>query len=244
MEKPIIGITNNTLRAIPEAKRMGIGADEQTWQLLAEDYLDSIENAGAIPIILPITLDLDSAKQLWNKLDGILISGGADVNPMIYGDRIGKECGFIDNKRDNYEIELVKYCVSNNKPLLGVCRGLQILNSVLGGTIHQDLIKDGYSHHSIDLCLRNEGVHEVEILKNTPLYNIFGENKICVNSFHHQGINKLANCLEKMAVGGDGLVESVYLPNKKFIMAVQWHPEMMFDDCKQKKLIDAFVKAC
>lgn len=244
MKTPLIGMTSNTLRDIQETVSMGLGVPGQSWQLLAEDYIRMIERVGGIPVILPVIEEPEKALPLWKKLDGILITGGNDVNPLLYNERIGKKTGHIDNSRDRCEMALAKFGVENNIPILGICRGLQILNVSLGGTLYEDLPSSGFELHTILTNQRNEGTHYVKIEKNSPLSQIVGSDDLLVNSFHHQAVRDLAPALKKMAVSEDGVIEAAYMTEASFIMAFQWHPEMMYDNEVQQKIGKAFVETC
>ncbi len=243
MSKPIIGITMNTIPANHWTIEMGIAAPNQDFQGLAVDYMTMIEKAGGVPVILPSTEDLETAELLWDRLDGILISGGNDVNPMIFGERIVK-CGNLDSLRDNYEIAAMNFALKKGIPVLGICRGIQVINAGLGGKNCQDLPSEGYKPHTILVRKRNEPTHSVEIKDGTPLAEIFGKKTVMVNSFHHQSAQELSPKLRLQAVSEDGVVESCYMPGKKFFMAVQWHPEMMYDSEEQLLIAKAFVSAC
>lgn len=242
--KPLIGITCNTIAASDATVKMGIAAPGQDFQGLAVDYLNMLQKAGAIPVILPVTSELGDAETLWEQLDGLLLSGGNDVSPKHYNERIAKECGLLDHVRDTYEIAAARYAIDKKRPVLGICRGIQLLNAALGGTNYQDLLANGFEQHTILVCGRNEGTHRVRLEKDSLLYAIFQEEELEVNSFHHQAVRKLAPCLEEMARSEDGVVEAVRVKDHPFAIATQWHPEMMFDSAQQLKLAAAFVRAC
>lgn len=244
MDKPLIGITCNTIWATDLTVKMGIAAPGQDFQGLAVDYLNMLQKAGAIPIILPITSQLEDARALWDRLDGLLLSGGNDVSPRHYNERISKECGLLDHTRDAYEIAVARYAVERKMPLLGICRGIQLLNAALGGTNYQDLLVNGFEQHTVLVCARNEWTHRVRLEKGSLLNDIFQCEELEVNSFHHQAVREPASCLEPMAYSEDGVVEAVRVKDHPFAMATQWHPEMMFDSDQQLKLANAFVQAC
>lgn len=244
MSTPLVGITCNSIGATNWTVEMGIAAPGQDFQGLAVDYLDMLERAGAIPVILPITKDLNRAEQLWGKLDGLLLSGGNDVSPLVYHERIAKNCGKLDNTRDAYEIAAAKYAIAHNLPVFGICRGIQLLNAALGGTNYQDLLTSGFEQHSILVNPRNEATHSVQLSKGSVLAGILQAEEVMVNSFHHQAVHELAPSLEAIAFSEDGVVEAVCVPGHPFAIATQWHPEMMFDSDQQLKIACAFVEAC
>lgn len=245
MVKPVIGITCNLMADIPNAVSAGIAAHGQSWLLLADDYVHAIRKAGGSPLILPTDAEGDDSPSVIEKLDGILISGGNDVSPRFYGERFDKHCGMLDTKRDQFELRLARLALEKDIPLLGICRGLQVFNVAQGGTLYQDLPSQiDFEEHSIWCGERNAATHTVTILSDTPLADILGEETVWVNSFHHQGVRDLAPGLKPAARSQDGVVEAFWLPGKRFALAVQWHPEMMFDSPLQARIFTAFIDAC
>lgn len=243
MRQILIGITCNYLAEVPDAFHAGIGAKEQAWQLIAQDYLDAVWKAGGIPVLIPIDREADRACGILNTIDGLIISGGNDVSPSLYGERVTC-CGSLDPERDRYEMELLKKALEMDLPVLGVCRGIQIMNVFFGGTLHQDVVTDGLYLHSILTNRRNVPVHSVVVEEDTLLGSILGSGKHWVNSLHHQAVKDLAPALVASAKTEEGIAEGVELPGKKFVAAVQWHPEMMYDDDTQQGIFRAFLKAC
>ncbi len=244
MKTPIIGITCNTLDLIPQTLDEGIAAPGQDWQLIASDYVRIVKKAGAVAVLLPITTDIEKAKVLWRSLDGILISGGNDVDPTLYKERISGKCGAIDTCRDTYEIAALNFALANDIPVLGICRGIQVFNVAIGGTLYQDLPSAGFESHTILAKKRNEGTHTITLNESGWLYDVLKEKDISVNSFHHQAVKDLGKGATVLAKSDDGLIEAISIDNSKFAVAVQWHPEMMFDSEQQLDLIKAFVKEC
>ena len=245
MTKPIIGITSNFMADIPEAVKAGIAAPNQPWVLLADEYVQALERAGAVPVILPAHVRFEENENLFSRLDGVVLSGGNDVSPMLYGERFGEHCGMLDPKRDDYEIRLASYALERDMPLLGICRGLQVLNVAEGGALYQDLPSGGFKSHSLWSGDRNTGTHQVKILEESPLWEILGKDEVWVNSFHHQAVRQLAPTLKAAAVSsGDSLIEGAWKPGKRFALAIQWHPEMMFESALQAKIFAAFAAAC
>ena len=241
MYKPLIGITCNTMPASDVNVKNGIAAPGQDFQGLAVDYINALEKAGAIPVVLPVTNDLEGAKRIWERLDGILLSGGNDVSPELYNECIKKECGVLDHARDTYEVAAARYFVGQNRPVLGICRGIQLLNAALGGSNYQDLPSEGFERHTILDRERNEPTHRVKIEKEGLLFHILQSDEIGVNSYHHQAVHHPAESLNVEARSQDGVIEAVSVKNHPFALAVQWHPEMMFDSEQQFGLIQAFV---
>ena len=206
--------------------------DEKESYWMLPGYMKAIEKSGGVPIMLSFSQDKDELTVAYGLCDGILFTGGHDVNPTIYGQVISDKCGISCETRDVMEGFLLDLCVSDNKPLLGICRGLQFINAHLGGTLYQDLpteYQSNIEHHM------------------TPPYDIAIHNVEVrgVNSYHHQAIKELADGLEAVAISEDGLVESIAIKNQKFAIAVQWHPEFSYDSSDDsKKIMKAFVDSC
>jgi putative glutamine amidotransferase len=232
MQKPLIGVT-------PLLDR---GRDSY-WML--PGYFLALEEAGAVPVMLPLTDDEDAMKRLVETLDGFLIAGGQDVSPALYGEEARPVCGETCRERDAMESVLLRLLWDADKPVFGICRGLQILNAHLGGTLYQDLPAErpsGVNHRMAAPYDRAE--HPVSLLREAPLRILLNADSIGVNSCHHQAIKTLAPELLPMAISPDGLVEAVYAPQKRFVWAVQWHPEFFFrKDENSRKLFSAFVRA-
>lgn len=242
--KAIIGISINSLRDISQNDVGQIGVEGQDWQLVAADYIRAIERNGGLPILIPNVKNMEDMSLVLDKLDGLLLSGGHDVNPRTYKERNSGKAGNFDNIRDHQEIFMTEYALEKDIPILGICRGLQVLNVTLGGTIHQDLPSAGFFAHSMSNSLRNEPSHSLKILEDSPLYEIFKRDEIWTNSYHHQGINELGKGLKVAALSEEGLIESVYLDGKKFALGVQWHPEMMYDNEEMNLIFKKFINAC
>lgn len=208
-------------------------------------YFKGIEEAGGLPVMLPLTTDGVALGQLVQELDGLLLTGGQDVSPLLYGEEPLPECGAACLERDEMESLLLAAALKENKPILGICRGIQFLNAALGGTLHQDLPTQwpsGVEHHQTPPY--NRPVHQVSIQRGSPLHRLLGVEQLAVNSYHHQAVKTLAPRLEVMATSEDGLVEAVFLPECPFVWAVQWHPEFSFEiDPRSRKIFHAFLEA-
>lgn len=193
-------------------------------------YLKGIEKAGGIPVVLPLTTDPDEIGQLSQSFDGFLLTGGQDVSPRLYGQKLSPFCGEVCFERDEMERLILGDAIRMGKPVLGICRGIQILNVVLGGSLYQDIPTEYPSvleHHQkppYDLP-----VHQVSIVPDSPLFSLLGRRSLAVNSYHHQAIKRLSNRLVAMAYAEDGLVEAAYMPSARFVLAVQWHPEFSYE---------------
>lgn len=241
--KPLIGITSNYFDALPYAVEAGIGAPGQDWYLLAADYINSVERAGGIPLMLPITEEESVLDRYIDLCDAFLISGGNDVSPELYHERVTR-CGTLYPQRDQFDLHLTRRVLNETKkPLFGVCRGCQIFNVALGGTLYQDLPSEGFLPHTVLSFPRNHFSHTVSVIEGSRLHSIVGTNELEVNSFHHQAIRTLAPNAIGSAVSPDHVTESIELPGNRFFLAVQWHPEMMYDSPIQQRLFSAFIDA-
>lgn len=242
--KPLIGITCNFDPTDGAGMLTHFGVAGQGFHMLAEHYIKAVENNGGIPVMIPIFKDFENAKALISHLNGVIVSGGNDVDPQRYGEFITKECGPIVPERDEQDISIVRYVLSETeKPILGICRGIQVFNVALGGTVHQDLGKDGFQDHFIGTMPLNHVSHEVRIEAESLLHDILGQDVIGVNSFHHQAVKELGKGLIVTARSvKDGVIEAIELPGKRMAMAVQWHPEMMYDSALHAKIFKRFVE--
>jgi putative glutamine amidotransferase len=208
-------------------------------------YLDGIWNAGGIPVILPLTSSQEDAATLLMKCDGLLMTGGQDVNPLMYGQTATNQCGEICHERDEMETHFFHQAINQNFPILGICRGLQMINVLLGGTLYQDIPTetDSKVNHRMEAPYDQE-CHQVRLMPGTALHRLLRGGDMGVNSYHHQAVKDLGAGLEVMAVADDGIVEAVSLPTKKFVWAVQWHPEYDLTNSSSQKIFKAFVNSC
>ncbi len=217
---------------------------ESYWML--PDYAQGLEAAGAAPVILPLTTDKAALRRYADTFDGFLFPGGHDVDPALYGQTPGELCDVLCPQRDGMEAEFFPMALQTGKPLLGICRGIQLFNVMLGGDLYQDIptqCPSDVEHH--ETSPYDKVAHCVEIQQGTPLYEAVGVAEMGVNSYHHQGIKTLGKGLQVAAKAPDGMVEAVYLPEHRFALAVQWHPEFSrLTDENSRKIFSAFVRAC
>lgn len=220
--------------------------DEKDSIWMVPGYMKVIEECGCVPLILPLTDDKAVLDNCFELCDGILMTGGHDVNPEMYHEEKNVMCGIANDIRDSMEKYLFERAVEADKPVLGICRGIQLMNVLLGGTLYQDLPSERPSdvEHHMETPY-DRVAHKVFVLPDTLLADIIGEGEYGVNSYHHQAIKDIAKNAEVMAVSEDGLVEAIGLKEKKFIVGVQWHPEFAYmKDEKCYKLVKAFTDAC
>ena len=220
--------------------------DEKDSYWMIPGYMKAIELCGATPIMLPLTENKETLQTCFDLCDGLLMTGGHDVNPALYGEEKLQVCGDSCSIRDNMEKFLFNEALKFDKPVLGICRGIQLMNVLLGGTLYQDLPSQkptNTEHHMTPPYDR--AIHKVTILDNTYLADLIGKSEYGVNSYHHQAIKDLAPNVTAMAYSEDNLVEAIKVNNKKFIVGVQWHPELAYKkDEKSLKLIQDFVDNC
>ncbi|WP_027634001.1 gamma-glutamyl-gamma-aminobutyrate hydrolase family protein [Clostridium hydrogeniformans] len=202
-----------------------------------DDYVKSVIKAGGIPVILPLIKDEEDIKAQLEMVDGIIMSGGHDVNPLLYGEEPSQKLGGILPKRDDFDMKLIKVAMEMKKPLLGICRGHQILNVANGGTLYQDLsfIDGCYVKHNQG-SLPSIATHTVNMKEGTKLRGILGE-ETHINSFHHLAIKDVAEGFIPCAFAKDGVVEAIEKVGEEFIMGIQWHPEMMSGESENMALI-------
>jgi len=219
--KKIIGIAG-TVKEAENSKVLGI---EQAY--VNDDYIRAAENAGGVPLILPVVNDEENIKLQVKTCDAIILSGGQDINPLFYGEEPHKNLGLTNLRVDEYQIKLIKFALEQRKRILGICRGIQILNVACGGTLYQDLseIKEDTLKHFQESS-RYYYSHKIKVEAGTALSKLLGDETL-VNSFHHQCIKELGKGLKAAAFASDGVIEAAEMPDRNFVIGVQWHPEMM-----------------
>jgi putative glutamine amidotransferase len=235
---PAIGITSRTLPASMGPSRIGQN----------ETYLRALVTAGAVPVLLPQLTERSRLRRLFDMLDGLLLPGGGDIDPARYGEARHEKCGPISPELDEVELTLARWAVDEEKPVLAICRGIQVLNVALGGTLYQDIaaqIPGGEEHVK---CLRGPRdflAHTAAITADSRLAGIVGATSLPVNSLHHQAVKDVGHGLAVVARTPDTLIEALEVPAHPFAIGVQWHPEELVDrDAHSQKLFDAFVVAC
>ena len=208
---------------------MPLWDDEKDSIWMLPGYMDGVRQAGGLPMIFPFTEDRQELDQLVRICDGFLFTGGQDVSTALYRETPLEGLVTTCEKRDIMEGIVLEKALKADKPILGICRGIQFINVALGGTLYQDIPSQHPSetehqqHAPYDIP-----VHDVMIIKDSPLHKCLNVDRLSVNSYHHQAVNQLAPCLEPMAVSPDGLIEAVFMEGKTYLWAVQWHPEFSF----------------
>ena len=216
---------------------------ESYWML--PGYLQGLEEQGAVPLVLPLSDRPEELDYFLESCDGFLLTGGQDVDPSLYGCPPSALCGETCPLRDRMDRYILTQAVERGKAVLGICRGLQLMNVVYGGTLYQDLPTQCPSPvaHRMEPPY-DRASHEVALTEGAPLRALLGVDHCGVNSYHHQGIDRLAPAFLPMASAPDGIVEGIYMPEKPFVWAVQWHPEFSYrKDGNSKKIFAALVQA-
>jgi putative glutamine amidotransferase len=235
----IIGITANLQRPMDR-----ISYPNMALYYVEENVIKQVEKAGHTPIILPISDNLDEKLESFLKIvDGIILSGGTDISPELYNEELQNPNWSGDLKRDLFEINLLKKAKVKNIPVLGICRGFQLINVAYGGSLFQDIpsMRDNSFEHRNQEKYHNL-THSAKILKNTDLYEVIKKEELIINSVHHQGIKKLGENLEIMAYSDDGLIEAIKALDSKFVWGIQWHPEWLDDGEEAKKVLEIFFQ--
>jgi putative glutamine amidotransferase len=235
MTKPLIGITT----------RNGKDPDGHPTTALQHTYTRAIIQAGGLPIPIPSMLPEEDFMALYSLVEGILFTGGGDVSLDYFAGADHPRIGEVDKPRDITEINLMQSAVKDGKPVLGICRGAQVMNIALGGTLYTHIYDQlpGALDHAYPGDLRRALVHPVSVDKSSHSAEIFGETQLQVNSLHHQGLKDLAPGLLATGHAPDGLVEVVELSEHPYAVAVQWHPEWLTDQLPMRRLFKSFVDA-
>lgn len=236
MPAPLIGVTCAQITDSSQVTRV----------TLPKAYTDALNRAGASPVLIPPGLATIQLQDLTSRLDGLLLPGGGDIDPVVYSSTSHPKVAFVDRERDQLEIRAFTQSRARGLPILGICRGMQLINVAMGGTLYEDLLDqrpnsdnhDFHPEHPRDFL-----AHRIEIEAGSRISKVFDSNTVQVNSLHHQGIRDLADGLTVAARAEDGLTEAVEIGRYPFGVAVQWHPECLQEHDSMRNLFSAFVKA-
>lgn len=224
-KRPLIGITafETTFPKPPHAPLYATG----------QRYVQAIEDAGGLPVILSPGLSDATLRASFERLDGLLLSGGGDIDPAVYGEEPHPSIWGLDMNRDRAELAMAKWSADAQKPVLGICRGTQVLNVALGGSLFQDIeaMQPGSLTHMFDqeTTPREKVTHAIRVTEGSRLSKLIQADAAQVNSWHHQAIKRLADDLKVVALAPDGIVEAIEIPGHRFALGVQWHPEWLYD---------------
>jgi putative glutamine amidotransferase len=241
LKRPVIGVTTQTLHAIhgiPEAL-------PSSW-VMNQRYFHAVTRVGAVPWMIPLYHDdLDTLREIYDRLDGLLIPGGVDMDPRTYGEDVLPECGTLDPARDAVELQLTRWAIADEKPVLGLCRGAQVINVAAGGSLYQDVpsqVANAIKHDYYPTMgfARDHRAHAVDLSAATLIADVLGGSTAVVNSMHHQSVKRVGGGLAISAVAPDGVVEAVEGTGDAYLVGVQWHPEMFEEETA---LFGGFISA-
>jgi putative glutamine amidotransferase len=235
MPKPLIGLTTYNSK-----NQYGYPITA-----LMDRYITTVSEAGGIPVMIPNGLTDDECRSLLQRLDGLVLTGGGDIGIELYHAEPHLHVEVVDPSRDATESGLIRAVVQSDKPFLGICRGLQMINVALGGTLYTHIADQfpGALKHDHDSGTERQFLaHAVNIVKDCNMADFLGENQLLVNSLHHQGVKQLAVGLIPVAYATDGLVEGIELADHPFGIGVQWHPEWLTDQSATQNLFKAFIR--
>lgn len=235
--RPIIGITGGNVKTKTGSYAFNVG----------QAYVTAIRHAGGIPLLIPLGTGKADLRRITQLVDGVLFTGGGDIatkrfngqdHPRVYG---------VSPLRDKLEFTLMDLVLEGRKPLLAICRGIQVLNVAFGGGLYTDIadqLENALKHDWYPNYPRDKHAHTVSLKPGSLLHEIFQADEVPVNSLHHQGVGKVGEGLEAIAFAPDGLVEGLVVKNQSFAVGVQWHPECLPDDPPMQALFKAFITAC
>lgn len=235
------------MQTLPMIGVSGSIESDESKQYIIRAYMTSLLKAGSLPVLLSVDLNEKQIANCLDRMDGLLLSGGNDVDPLLFGESPASGLDKVNPIRDKLEMSLIDEAYRRDMPILAICRGVQSLNVALGGTLYQDLPTQYTSPDGGRAILHSQtspsryASHIIALENGTPLRDIFNAESIAVNSFHHQAIKAVAPSLTVSAHAYDGVIEAVYDREKAFVIGVQWHPERMKEG---SPLFKAFTKAC
>jgi putative glutamine amidotransferase len=233
---PLVGLPTLAIPPGPKPPRFGIN----------QSYVRALVAAGCAPVLIPLLDDDERLHAIYERLDGIVFPGGADVAPHEYGEEPIDDLNVVEAPRDRTELMLARWAVADDLPVLGICRGQQVLNVALGGSLWQDLRHQGVTpveHSDADGRARIALTHRVRLDPASRLAQLIDETDIAVNSLHHQAVKTIAPLLRVTGKSEDGVIEAVESPERSFLIAVQWHPEEIDDLPWVRRLFEGFAKA-
>ena len=240
--RPVIGITCSLT-----ASSIGDSIYTLERNIIARDYAHAIEYAGGTPLLLPHVGNIECINQYLGLLDGLVLSGGGDIDPLLFDQEPHQNIGTVDRVRDEMELHLTQKALNQDLPILAICRGIQMLNVAAGGTIYQDIAAE---MPQPTLCHSQSGAgwyasHTINITSDSRLFQVFGSPTTRVNSFHHQAVRDIGEGFIVTAKARDNVIEAIESPTHRFALGVQCHPEMMWEHHPEVlNLFTAFLKAC
>lgn len=235
--RPLIGITSSISQNKTGSTLCEVG----------QAYVHAIRRAGGLPMVIPVGVNLAELDALIGRLDGVLFTGGGDIGPQYFEGQAHPKVYGVNSERDQLEFTLLKLALQADLPLLAICRGIQVLNVGLGGSLYthiQDQLPKAIKHDWYPDYPRHKLAHPISIPNGSKLHTIFGAEEVPVNSLHHQGIARIGQGLKVTATAPDRLVEAVEVKDARFALGVQWHPECLPEAPAMQALFRAFIEAC
>jgi putative glutamine amidotransferase len=239
--KPVIGVTPD----FNAGDRKDMGGREPTYFLRAR-YIRAIEELGGIPLILPLVAEPAARRRLLDGVDGLLLTGsGPDLPPSLYGEKQRYKFPLVSERRADFELEVIRQARLRDLPLLGICGGMQAVNVACGGSLFQDIPAQVTS--AMDHRQKTKAIyvsHAVSVAPKSLLRKVVARETLMVNSSHHQSVKTVAPSLIASAVSPDGIIEAIESPTHRFLLAIQWHPEFLFDRYEvHRRLFEALLRA-
>lgn len=239
--KPVIGVTPD----FNAGDRKDMGGHEPTYFLRAR-YIRAVEELGGIPLILPLVAEPSARRRLLDLVDGLLITGsGPDLPPHLYGEEQHYKFPLVSERRADFELELVHQARKRDLPVLGICGGMQTVNVACGGSLYQDIsaqVPGALDHRQKTTAVHV--AHSVTVAPQSLLNKVIAKSKLMVNSSHHQSVKTVAPSLKASAVAPDGIIEAIESPPHRFLLAIQWHPEFLFErHAVHRRLFEALLRA-
>jgi putative glutamine amidotransferase len=239
---PLVGVSTSEVRSAGDRELVAQGEPPRTELALGERYLEAVRAAGGMPVILA-PVSTDSIDTLLGRLDAVCLSGGPDLHPSAYGAMPHPELGPTEPELDSFELALARAAVTRGLPVLGICRGMQVLNVALGGSLHQHLPDLGGEIDHRQKRASGEPTHRVTLARDSRLTKVIGRRYVEVNSFHHQGLHALGKGLTVAGRAPDGHVEAIEVSGRRFTFGVQWHAECLVDRPDHLALFRGLVRA-
>ncbi len=236
MSYPLVGLPTLAIPPGPKPPRFGIN----------QSYVRALVAAGCAPVLIPLLDDDERLRAIYERLDGIVFPGGADVAPQEYGEEPIDNLNVVQPQRDRTELTLARWAFADDLPTLGICRGQQVLNVALGGSLWQDLRQQGVTsvdHSDADGRTRTAMIHRVRLDPDSRLAQLIDETEIRVNSLHHQAVKSVAPTLRVTGLSDDDVIEALESPERRFMIAIQWHPEEIDDRPWVQRLFSGFARA-
>jgi putative glutamine amidotransferase len=239
---PLVGISTSEVRSPGDRELVSQGEPARTELALGDRYLNAVRAAGGMPVILA-PVGPDEVQTLIGRLDAIMLSGGPDLHPSAYGAPEHLELGPTEPELDRFELELTRAALTRGMPVLGICRGMQVLNVALGGSLHQHLPDLAGETEHRQQRPNSEPTHRVTLGRDSRLMKVIGRRHLEVNSFHHQGLHTLGKGLSIAGHAPDGQIEAIEVPGRRFTFGVQWHAECLTERPEQLALFRGLVRA-